>query len=274
MAEENKSSLTDIAEKSANAAHTIHGAVKTGKAIAAAAKGTAVGGPYGAAAGLLIGSDKQIGKFVIAFSVFMMLPILIVAMLPAIIFSTIGGFFGGLFGDDSDASAAVSIMNDYTAIIDNIRTINTSLELIVLEGINDVHIRIDTDFAVSTADRMEVSSLYEDVRVIDITLIISMFCAAYSTDIGRITLAELERIIRANIGELFTFTKREAVYEYTVTDPETKEEAGVSETVAYYTVIYNGNTHLADTVFFLTDVQKTLAADYSSNLRLFLSGIT
>ena len=36
----------------AGTAHTIHGAIKTGKAISAAAKGAAVGGPYGAAAGM------------------------------------------------------------------------------------------------------------------------------------------------------------------------------------------------------------------------------
>lgn len=39
-------------EQAASTAHTIHGAIKTGKAIAGAAKGAAAGGPYGAVAGL------------------------------------------------------------------------------------------------------------------------------------------------------------------------------------------------------------------------------
>ena len=42
----------------AGTAHTIHGAIKTGKAISAAAKGAAVGGPYGAAAGLVLGAGR------------------------------------------------------------------------------------------------------------------------------------------------------------------------------------------------------------------------
>ena len=42
----------------------VRGAVKTGKAIAGAAKGAA-GGPYGNAAGFIWGSRKTIGKIVI-----------------------------------------------------------------------------------------------------------------------------------------------------------------------------------------------------------------
>lgn len=37
-----------------------------------------------------------------------------------------------------------------------------------------------------------------------------------------------------------------------------------------YTIRYNGESYLADSVFSLTDEQKELAADYASNLSLFL----
>ena len=40
-------------EQAAQTAGTVHGAIKTGKALAAAAKGGAVAGPYGAVAGAL-----------------------------------------------------------------------------------------------------------------------------------------------------------------------------------------------------------------------------
>ena len=43
--------------QAANIAHTAHGAIKTGKAIAAAAKGASAAGPYGAVAGALWGSS-------------------------------------------------------------------------------------------------------------------------------------------------------------------------------------------------------------------------
>ena len=48
-------------EQAASTAHTIHGAIKTGKAIASAAKGAATGGPYGAVAGAVWGARKHIG---------------------------------------------------------------------------------------------------------------------------------------------------------------------------------------------------------------------
>ena len=45
--------------QAAGTAQTIHGAIQTGKAISAAAKGAAVGGPYGAAAGLAFRSEEH-----------------------------------------------------------------------------------------------------------------------------------------------------------------------------------------------------------------------
>ena len=50
--------------KSAQAAHQIRGAIKTGKAIAGAAKGAAAGGPYGAIAGFAWENRKLIGKII------------------------------------------------------------------------------------------------------------------------------------------------------------------------------------------------------------------
>lgn len=46
-------------DQAASAAHTVHGAIKTGKAIASIAKGAAVGGPYGAAAGLALTAGQH-----------------------------------------------------------------------------------------------------------------------------------------------------------------------------------------------------------------------
>lgn len=51
MADDKKNGLTEALETGVSAAHTIRSAMKTGKAISGAAKGAAVGGPYGAAAG-------------------------------------------------------------------------------------------------------------------------------------------------------------------------------------------------------------------------------
>ena len=272
MAEENKNGLQEAAEKSANAAHTISGAVKTGKAIAAASKGAAVGGPYGAAAGVLWGSRKHLGKIIIVMVALLLLPVLFVLMLPSMIFSTIGGFFSGLFGGgDAGTELPVMIMNDTAAIIENIETVGSSLNVILLESLDDLFAEIDKDFEDSPGERKEIINPYENSNIIDANLIISQYCAANEKDFEKITLADLEKTIRDNIGELFSYTKQTKTETSTKTDPETDEETEITETVVYYTIAYNGGTHFADAVFLLSDEQKALAADYHSNLYLFLN---
>ena len=82
-------------EQAASTAHTIHGAIKTGKAIASAAKGAAASGPYGAVAGAVWGARKHIGTIAIVVIVILLLPVLFILMLPSII-------FGSLFGGSAD----------------------------------------------------------------------------------------------------------------------------------------------------------------------------
>lgn len=77
-------------QKSAQAAHAVHSAVKTGKAIAGAAKGAAIGGPYGAAAAALWENRRTVVKIVIAVVFVLFLPVLIVLMLPSMIFGGLG----------------------------------------------------------------------------------------------------------------------------------------------------------------------------------------
>ena len=74
MNNQEKSSLS----QAASTAQTIHRAIKTGKAISAAAKGAAAGAaPYVAQHGK---------KFLAAAAVLLMLPVLFVLMLPSLIF--------------------------------------------------------------------------------------------------------------------------------------------------------------------------------------------
>lgn len=62
MAEDQKNNMTDAVESAASVAHTVHGAIKAGKAVAASAKGAAIGGPYGAVVGALWSGRRHIGK--------------------------------------------------------------------------------------------------------------------------------------------------------------------------------------------------------------------
>ena len=86
MPEDQKSSFSEAVETGASAAHTIRGAIKTGKAISSAAKGAAAGGPYGAVAGAVWAGRKHIGKIIVAVIALLMLPVLFVLMLPGLIF--------------------------------------------------------------------------------------------------------------------------------------------------------------------------------------------
>jgi murein DD-endopeptidase MepM/ murein hydrolase activator NlpD len=269
MTDENKqeNDFSEAAERSASAAHAVRGAVKTGKAVAAAAKGAAAGGPYGAVAGALWANRHRLGQIIIIAASLLLIPVLFLLTLPSMIFSTAGALFSG----DSTATQLNQVMNDTAIIIENIETIGSSLNGIILESLDDLYLRIDQDFAASSGDRKEIINPYEGSNLVDANLIIAQYCAANDKYFDKIALADLERTVRANQSALLSFEKRVEIETYTETDPDTGEETETTETVVYYTVIYNGNTHFADAVFFLSDEQKALAADYSNNLHIFLN---
>ena len=133
-------------EQAASAAHTVHGAVKTGKAIASAAKGAAVGGPYGAAAGLALAAGKHGKKLLAAVAVVLLLPVLFVLMLPGLI-------FGGL---TSSGAPGQPVLNDGDAITAQMDSIAAAIDEILAEGVEDAKARAAQDFATTGGDNYEV----------------------------------------------------------------------------------------------------------------------
>ena len=263
MPEDQKSSFSEAVETGASAAHTIRGAIKTGKAISSAAKGAAAGGPYGAVAGAVWAGRKHIGKIIVAVIALLMLPVLFVLMLPGLI-------FGGLTNAFSPSDPEIPILNSETAIIENANEITFTLNGILGEALDDVLARIEADFAASGADHMEVKNAYSGGPIYNANLFISQYCAAKDKDFESISLNDLAATLRENKQHLYSYTSKQEIRESTVTDPETGEETTVSETWMVYTVRYNGESYFSDVVFQLTDDQKELAADYASNLSLFL----
>lgn len=75
MAETEKHPAAEALETGAQAAQFVRGAVKTGKALAGAAKGAAAGGPYGAVLGFAWENRKLVGNIIIAAIALLMLPI-------------------------------------------------------------------------------------------------------------------------------------------------------------------------------------------------------
>lgn len=248
-------------EQAASTAHTIHGAIKTGKAIASAAKGAATGGPYGAVAGAVWGARKHIGTIAIVVIVILLLPVLFILMLPSII-------FGGLFGGSADPSAE-PIMNDNAAIIENTNEIAFAINQILGEGIDDVEQRIASDFAQTGGDNYEIVNPYADDMVSNTNAFIGQYCAAKDEDWENISLADLEQTLRTEVSDLYTFS-RTSETRTIPDDPETEADESGTETWYIYTIVYQGEAHFADEIFHLTDEQKELAEDYAQNLSLFL----
>lgn len=262
MADENKNGASDVLEKGASAAHTIHGAVKTGKAIAGAAKGAAAGGPYGAVAGALWSNRKTVVKIALVAAFLLLLPVLFVLMLPGLI-------FGG-FSSDGAAPGQPPILNNDAAIVKNVNDLSFTISGILGEGLEDVLARIDSDFTSSGGNEKEIINPYAASPMYNTNLFISQYCAAKDEDYKSIDAADMERTLRSEKRQLYSFTRTEEERESTSTDPETGEETTTTELWMIYTIVYNGEAYFADNIFHLTDDQKALSNDYAYNMRLFL----
>ena len=265
MSEENRREHNSAADSSVRAA------AKTGKAVANIAKGAATGGIHGAA----LATAKSSKKWIIALVALLMLPVIIVAMLPSII-------FGSLFGDGTDAPNGIS---DNTVMTENMVELNTSISTILTEGLTDVLDRINSDYASSGCDGMEINNPFGSDVVFNANYFIALYCASKDTDAASISQSDLERVLRNHKDKLYSFTYADEVRQVPVetesadtsseTESDTSEEAAepemVDQTIRVYTISYNGEAHFSDHVFALTSDQKNLAANYAQNLSVLLS---
>ena len=256
MPEREKSGL----EQAASAAHTVHGAVKTGKAIASAAKGAAVGGPYGSAAGLALAAGKHGKKLLVAAVVILLLPVLFVLMLPGLI-------FGGL---TSSGAPGQPVLNDGDAITAQMDSIAAAIDEILAEGVEDAKARAAQDFATTGGDNYEVVQPFTVSS--NTNSFIGQYCAAKEESWSDISLDDMKRILRTGKSSLYSFTRASETRTVEADDPDTPDVVETKQETWYvYTLVYNGEAYFADQVFRLTDDQKALAGDYAQNLSLFLS---
>ena len=107
--------LDEVVQVGSTAAKVVEGAAKAGKITAAAANGAALGGPYGAAASVAIVAAKHRKKILLALLAILAIPLLFLMMLPTLI-------FGGTAQNSSDTT----ILNDQTAITENIQLLGCS----------------------------------------------------------------------------------------------------------------------------------------------------
>ena len=255
----NDNTHTGLDETISVASNTMQ-AVQTGKAISAAAKGAAAGGPYGAAIGAALSARKQIGKIAAAALVLLALPLLFILLLPGLV-------FGGLTDSGVSGAAGQPILNDNAAITENMNQAVFAINQILGEGIENVQERIANDFAGTGGDHYEVVNPYEGDLISNANLFISQYCAAKELDFASISLTDMEKILRTGLAHLYSFSRATEVR----TIPAKEDgEKGTAETWYIYTIRYNGESYFADTIFALTDEQKSLAENYAENLSLFL----
>ena len=254
MAGDNRNKEQSALSMTASAAGTAKSALKTGKAVAGASKGAAAG-PYGMLAAGLWENRKVAGKVLAASAALLMLPVLFIMMLPALI-------FGNLGLDDATGDA----LNDNSVIMENIAGTEASIEAILQEKHDTLLEEIQREADALGSDcEYGITDDFSDRIIYESIWIISQFCASQD-DYRELSLEKLERILRDNTDDIFTYTVEATEYE------ETDEETGESRTIHHYeyTVEYAGDSYFSQDVFHLTGEQMQTAEAYASNLHLFL----
>ena len=190
-----------------------------------------------------------------------MLPVLFVLMLPSLI-------FGGL---TSIGSAGQPILNDNTAIVQNTNDIAFAVNQVLGEGITDAEARIAQDFATTGGDNYEVINPYAADMSNNVNSFIAQYCAAKGDTWDTISLPDMQAVLRQGKSSLYSYARTSETRTVEDDDPDTEDVVETKEETWYiYTLVYNGEGYFADTVFHLTDDQKSLAGDYAQNLSLFL----
>jgi len=241
-----------------NGAESTMAAAKTGKAVANIAKGAATGGIHGAA----LATSKQAKAWIAVLVAVLCIPLVLVSMLPS-------GIFGSFLGDGSSTPNAIS---DDAALTDNLYALNTSISLVLSEGLTETLNQIDANFANSGCDRKEINNPYGADVTFNANAIASMYCASMNLDIDKISIPDLEQSIRVHKSALYSFTYHDQSSQ--VDTGEVNEQTGepITETITtrVYDIAYNGEAHFADHVFMLTEDQKLLSGSFAQNLSLLL----
>ncbi len=262
-------------EKKQSTASTVAAAAKTGKAISNIAKGAAAGGLPGAA----LSAASSSKKWLIPIVAFFLLPFLLVAMLPSII-------FGPLFTTDPENTMPSGIIDD-EILTQTMLDMNDSISSVLSEGLADVLDRIDEDFEESGCDEKEIDNPYgSDVRF-NANYLISLYCAAKSEDIESISAEDMIAALSKNKDKLFSFSAADSsrleevipdppasdpsdTEEDEETDPTPPEPMYVEITTRTYTISYNGEAYFGEEFFGISEEQKTLASYYAQNLSILL----
>jgi|GEM_PF-1431837 len=226
--------ITEGLQKASGAAME---AAKMGKAAAMIAKGAAAGGPGGAALAALKNPKTTVKLVVIGLVVFM-LPILLIAMLPLIIFGAIVGFVGGvlsaigaffqslpvigtiivfigsLFGSGGagyDYSAEQIYFDnafDMAHIVYNLERAHEIIGEAHLEQYQETIALINEEIMlIPSEDEVRIIGIEGDVFQFNTSIILGMYAASRYGDVMQISLDDLRNAMNQTerAGDLFGF---------------------------------------------------------------------
>lgn len=194
---ENTSGISDVVQKGMQTANTVRDAVKTGKAISAAAKGGATGGWIGAVAAFAWENRRLVAAIIVGLIVILLIPVIIVSMLPTLI-------FGGTNNAYSPTDADNPILNNPTVITENMEAITVSLEGVLAESLNETLTQIEQDKATLSADaNIEIVYPVVGEENYEKSLLISQYCASKNQDYEDISIADFENTLTQNKDKIY-----------------------------------------------------------------------
>lgn len=269
---QDSSAISDVVQKGLNTANTVRGAVKTGKAIAAAAKGGTAGGWIGAVAAFAWENRRLVAAITVGVVVIFLLPVVVVSMLPSIVF---GGTTDAYSPDDINNP----ILNNYEVIDNNIETLNLALGDVFADGLSITLENIENDkLSVSEGVITEIIYPTENETKNIKLLLISQYCAYRNNDYQDISVDDFKIYISGYKEQIYNFDKQEEISVTTETiitvdenGNEIKNIVEIEEKKVVYTVFYNGEDYYSENIFGLSESQNELANNYFQNLKVFVN---
>jgi len=204
---------------------------------------------------LLWENRKVIAKVIAAIAFLFFLPILYIMMLPPLV-----------FGNDGMDAVSEDVLTNPSVISSNM----TEAEAAISSLLSEAHDGIISDIEKEAENLGE----YEEYSILDAfanqiifesTSVISQFCAS-EKDFQEINLTKLKQVLKQHEKDFFDYSVSTSSYE----KPDEKTQKNVLITHYHYTVEYVGSDYFADTIFELTDEERTIAKEYAANLDLFL----
>lgn len=253
------------------AAKFIKSTIKLVKKIVNIIKGAAAGSIYGAIAAFVWECRDLIIKIVIAISVILLIPVLVICMLPSVVFNDLSQAY---VAENKDSI----LLNDVTIISKNIDTISEFVDRIKADSEANILFDIEKDFENSDEQHKIIVDLSEGQEEATVAMLISQYSASKIDNIFEISISDMEKTLWKNSDKLYSYSKkvedRTVIVKVETVDEESGDiityETEVVEKCAIYTVVSNDKDYIADNIFFLSEGEKKLASYYEENLKLFL----